>query len=404
MNLKPAVTPDEFKFQSERDNAFRISHQARTELKKPSPFQGPVSPVNVNTNPIEAIGYGNLRKEYPLERMLFQRRAPLPEDIIIEILYCGVCHSDWHVNRDEWRNSKFPIITGHEIVGRVVKIGNKVIKFKVGDLAALGPNYDSCKQCDQCAVGFEQYCKNDVTETYNMPERLPGEIKATGQVIQGGYSNVIVVNQRYALNVPPQANLPKLAPVLCAGAIMYTPLKYCGLPSGARIGIAGFGGLGNIGLKLAKAMGYEVIVLTTSPAKLQDAITLGADQALVATDLTVMDAYRLTFDMIICTIPFRHEINMYIDLLKPQGIMWVVGAMLGMTVDFDTVNRKGRIVKGSSTAGIPDTQECINLCVQNNIYPDIQLISISDLNSTHERIVNKEVRYRYVVDMSTIYQ
>lgn len=404
MNLKPAVTADEIKFQTERDTAFNISQQPRMELRKPAPIQGIIAPLNVNTNPIEVIGYGNLRKEYPLEPMSFQRRAPLPEDIVIEILYCGVCHSDWHVNRDEWKNSKFPIITGHEIVGRVVKIGNRVTKFKVGDFAALGPNFDSCKQCDQCNAGFEQYCKNDVTETYNFPERLPGEIKPTGPVTQGGYSNVIVVNQRYALMVPPQSDLARLAPVLCAGATMYTPLKYCGLPAGSRIGIAGFGGLGNIGLKLTKAMGYEVIVLTTTPGKLQDAINLGAHQAVLATDLTLIDAYRLSFDMIICTIPFRHEINMYIDLLKPQGIMWIVGAMLGMTVDFDIVNRKGRLVKGSSTAGIPDTQECINFCVQNNIYPDIQLISIKNLNATHEKIVNKEVKYRYVVDMSTIYQ
>lgn len=404
MNLKSATTLDEFKFQSERDNSFKISHQARQELKKPVPLTGKVRPLNVNSNPIEAVGYGNLRKEYPLELMSFQRRAPLADDIVIEILYCGVCHSDWHVNRDEWKNSKFPIITGHEIIGRVAKVGNKVTKFKVGDLAGLGPNFDSCKQCEQCDLGFEQYCVNDVTETYNFPERLPGEIKPTGPVTQGGYSNVIVVNQRYALNIPPNAKLANLAPVLCAGSTMYTPLKYCGLPTGSRIGIAGFGGLGNIGLKLAKAMGYEVIILSTTPSKLQDAITLGADQALLATDLSVMDAYRLTFDMIICTIPFRHDINMYIDLLKPHGIMWVVGAMMPISVDFDIVNRKGRIVKGSSTAGIPDTQECVNLCVQNDIYPDIQLISITDLNSTHERIVNKEVKYRYVVDMSTIYQ
>ena len=404
MNLKPAVTIDEVKFQSERDAAFQVSHQPRIELRRPAPIQGSIQQLDVNTNPIEAIGYGNLRKEYPVEPMSFQRRAPLPEDVVIEIMYCGVCHSDWHVYRDEWKNTKYPIITGHEIIGRVVKVGNAVTKFRVGDLAALGPNLDSCKQCDQCNAGFEQYCLNDVTETYNMPERLPGEIKPTGPVTQGGYSNVIVANQRYVLNVPANSDLAKLAPILCAGATMYTPLKYCGLPAGSRIGIAGFGGLGNIGAKLTKSMGYELIVLTTTPAKLQDAINLGADQALVATDLTVMDAYRQTFDMIICTIPFRHDINMYNELLKPHGIMWIVGAMIPMTVDFDIVNRKGRIVRGSSTAGIPDTQECINYCVQNNIYPDIELISIADINATHERIVNKEVRYRYVVDMGTIYQ
>ena len=404
MNLKPTETTDESKFQSELQTAFSASHQSRIELRKPAPIQGRIGSLNINSDPIEAIGYGNLRKEYPLELMSFQRRAPRPEDVVIEIMYCGVCHSDWHVNRDEWKNTKFPIITGHEIVGRVVKIGNRVSKFKVGDLAGLGPNYDSCQQCEECNAGFEQYCKNDVTETYNMPERLPGEIKGTGAITQGGYSNIIVANERYVLNIPTGANPALLAPILCAGATMYTPLKYCGLPPDARIGIAGLGGLGNIGSKLTKSMGYELIVLTTTPDKIQDSIDLGADQGLLATNLDVMDAYKLSFDLIICTIPFRHDINMYIELLKPHGVMWVVGAMIPMTVDFDIVNRKGRVVRGSSTAGITDTQECINYCVENDIYPNIQLISIGELNATHEKIVNKEVRYRYVVDMSTIYE
>lgn len=387
---------------TEAITASNLSMEPRLQL--PQPFNSASYELNINTpDPIKVIGYGNLRQDYPLELMEFERRSPRDDDVVIEILYCGVCHSDWHVIRNEWKNSKYPIVVGHEITGRVLEVGNNVTRFKTGDLVALGPNYNSCRQCHQCADGFEQYCLNDVTETYNFPDRKVGEIKPTGPVTQGGYSNVIVADQYYVLKVPDGAPLDLVAPLLCAGSTMYTTLKYSNLKPGSRVGIAGCGGLGHIGVKLAKAMKYEVIVLTRTPDKLKDALRLGADQALLVTDTVLLKPYEMTFDLIVDTIPFNHDLMPYINLIKPQSTLWIVGSFFTMAVDFDITARKGRIIRGSSTAGISDTQEFINLCVANNIYPDIELISMHDINATHENIVTGKVRYRYVIDMVTIY-
>lgn len=387
------------------DATHRVKGQVR-ELLKPQPFDLQSYQLDVDTpDSILAVGYGTLRKEYPLELVMFERRAPLPNDVVIKIIYCGVCHSDWHVNKDEWKNSKYPIITGHEIVGEVVKVGSNSntfgFKFRVGDIVGLGPNYNSCESCLQCEKGFEQYCENEVTETYNMPDRLPGELKATGPITQGGYSNVIVVDERFVIRIPSGAPLDRVAPILCAGATMWTPLKYMGITSGHRVGIAGYGGLGNIGAKIAKSTGAEVIVITTTADKFDDAAEVSYD-VLLAWDRQSLEKYKETFDLIICTIPFPHDSTPYMELIKPLGTMWIVGVMMPMSVDFDRLCRRGKIIRGSSTAGIADTQECMDYCVSKNIYPDVTVISPHDLNATRERIVNKEVRYRYVVDMTML--
>lgn len=374
-------------------------------LKKPTIYNLESYTLDVETTPaIRAIGYGTLRKDFPLVLMDFDRRAPKADDVVIQILYCGVCHSDWHVIKDEWKNSKYPVIVGHEITGRVLKVGSKVSIFRVGDYVAVGPNYNSCRKCCQCKIGFEQYCLNDVTEVYNMPDRRDGELKPTGPITYGGYSNVIVVNENYVCSIPDGTPLDKIAPVLCAGATMYTPLKYMGIKEGFKVGIAGIGGLGHIGIKLAKAFGAEVVALTRSPDKLEDAKRLGADESLLVTNMDSLKLHASSFDLIIDTIPFNHDLMPYLELLVPHGTLWIVGSFFTMAADFNIINRQGKIVRGSSTAGIADTQETINFCAQNNIYPEIVPIKIQDLNKTHENIVTSKVRYRYVVDISTIYQ
>jgi uncharacterized zinc-type alcohol dehydrogenase-like protein len=407
MNLKDAETPDEQRFQEQVDKSVERSKQFRTLVPPPRPAsytQPGALPKRFN-EPLECFGFGTLRKEYPLMPMRITRREPEDDDVVIEILCCGVCHSDWHVIRDEWKNTKYPIVVGHEIVGRVLFVGSKVKTHAVKDIVAVGPNVDSCRICKSCKSGDEQYCTNDVTEAYNMYERLPGEIKPTGPVSQGGYANVIVVKDRFVLEVPkdvPVAKLPQIAPLLCAGITMYTPLTHNSLSKGSRVGIAGIGGLGHLGLRMGHVLGYETIGLTTTPAKLKECANLQADQILLATSLTTMDAYRETFDMIVCTIPFRHEVNMYIDLLKPKGIMWIVGSIFTMAVDFDRVNRRGRLIKGSSTGGVADTQACIDFCWKHKILPDVEAIKFTadDINSTHEGIINRTVKYRYVIVMN----
>lgn len=398
-------SPDQRLYDINMANDINLSLQIpNPDLQKPEVLKSADYQLDINSDhAIKAIGYGTLRHDYPLMLMEFERRVPEDDDVVIEILYCGVCHTDWHVIRNEWKNSKYPIIVGHEIVGTVVKIGSNVSRFQIGDSVALGPNYNSCRQCSQCNTGFEQYCLNDVTETYNMPDRKLGEIKPTGPVTQGGYSNIIVANQYYLLKIPNSAPLDRVAPLACAGATVYTPLKYSGVQPGNRIGIAGCGGLGHFGIKLAKALGFEVIALTRTKEKLNDLKRLGADQALYVPDADSLQAYEMTFDLIIDTIPFNHDLMPYLNLIKPHGTLWIVGSFFTMATDFDITNRKGRIIRGSSTAGISDTQELVDLCINNDIYPEIQVIKIKDINATHEKLVTSQVRYRYVIDMSTIY-
>jgi alcohol dehydrogenase (NADP+) len=376
-------------------------------LQKPQKFQSESYELNINDPiSIKAIGYGTNNKEIPLELMEFERRVPRDNDVVIQILYCGVCHSDWHVILNEWKNSKYPVLVGHEITGKVIKVGKNVTKFKVGDSVAVGPNYNSCRRCNQCEIGFEQYCINDVTETYNMPDRKDDkELKPTGPITYGGYSNVIVANENYVLKIPDSSPLDKIAPVLCAGATMFTPLKYLQVNQNFKIGIAGIGGLGHIGIKLAKALGAHVVAITHTKEKLSEAKdVLGANESLLIDDKDKLKPHKNTFDLIIDTIPFNHDLMPYIELIKTNGTLWIVGSFFTMATDFDLVNRKGKIIRGSSTAGIYDTQEAINFCAENKIYPDIQLINIKDINKTHNDLVMSKVRYRYVIDVSTIYQ
>ena len=374
-------------------------------LQKPRPFSLNDYRLDVNDpQSIKAIGFGTQRRDFPVELMDFERRAPRNEDVVIEIFFCGICHTDWHVLLNEWKNTKYPMICGHEITGKVAKIGNSVTKFRVGDNVALGPNYNSCRTCKQCQMHHEQYCLNDVTETYNMPDYKPGELKPTGPITYGGYSNVIVAPEHFLIKLPDNAPLDRVAPLLCAGITMYTPLKYCDIKSGDRVGIAGIGGLGHLGIKLAKSFGAEVFALTQTPDKLDDAINLGADHAILVKDNDALRAVEASFDLVIDTIPFNHDLFPYLNLIKPNKTLWIVGSFFTMAVDFELVNRKGRIIRGSSTGNISDTQECVDYCIQNNIYPNIIKIQANadEINATHRKLLLSEVKYRYVIDLKTI--
>lgn len=374
-------------------------------LLRPRPFALQQYKLNINDpKSIKAIGYGNISEKHPLVLMEFERRAPREDDIVIEILFCGVCHTDWHFQLNEFQNTRYPMICGHEITGRVVKVGSKVSKFKVGDMAALGPNYNSCGKCLNCKNDAEQYCAFNVTETYNMPDRKPGELHRTGPITYGGFSNIIVVREQYAITLPKNAPIDKVAPILCAGATMYTPLKTLGIGKGHRVGILGIGGLGHIGVKLAKAFGAEVIALTHTLLKVGKLDALGADKTIFIGDLDELRKYEGTFDLIIDTVPFNHDLMPFVALLKPNSTLWIVGSFFPMAGDFNLINRRGVIIRGSSTAGIASTQECVNFCINNNIYPDIQKIDIKELNGTHKKLLLSEVKYRYVIDMSTIYK
>jgi uncharacterized zinc-type alcohol dehydrogenase-like protein len=335
--------------------------------------------------------------------MDFERRKPREDDIVVQILYCGVCHSDWHTILNEWKNTKYPLIPGHEVSGKVIKIGSKVTKFVVGDHVAMGPNYNSCLQCPQCTKGFVEYCDNDLTEIYNSPDRRPGELKPTGAITYGGYSNVIIIREQFAFKIPNNIPLDRVAPLLCAGVTMYFPLKYFGVKPGDKVAIAGIGGLGHMGIKLAKAMGAHVTALTRTVEKLSDSKRLGADDAFLIYD-DKLKPYLNTFDLVIDTIPFAHDSSPYLDLIKTMGTYWNIGCFYTQAIDMDKVNRKAKIIRGSIMAGIPDTAELIEFCINNNIYPETQIIDIKDINKTHEMLKTSKVRYRYVIDMTSIYK
>lgn len=371
--------------------------------------ENPRLKLNNNGN-ITVIGVGKENSEKEFTLMKFERKPPKNKEVLIEILYCGVCHSDFHIYFNEWKNTKYPIIAGHEIIGIVIYVGENVKKFKLGDYAVLGPNYNSCKSCNQCQNGSIQYCEYEVTETYNSYDRsYDGEKIPTGSITQGGFSNYIVANEDYLFTIPKNISnniLPYIAPLVCSGITMYTPLKNFEWNKNykPRVGIVGIGGLGSIGLKIAKAMEYEVFALTRTKEKLQDSIRMGADVSLWTIDLDLLKKYNDTFDLIISTVPFQHDLNPYLELLKTEGLFWNVGNFFSNAVDLEIINRKNIKIEGSCSGNLQDTQKLIDLCVYNEIYPEIQLINMNQLSMVHKNILNSNVRYRYVVDVKTIYQ
>jgi alcohol dehydrogenase (NADP+) len=329
-----------------------------------------------------------------------KRRAPGPQDVQIEISYCGVCHSDLHQVRDEWHDfmpTSYPCVPGHEIVGRVTAVGSAVKKFKEGDLAAVGCMVDSCRKCSSCLAGEEQYCENHLTLTYN------GEDKILGGVTYGGYSASMVVDEAYVLRIPNGLDPAGAAPLLCAGITTYSPLRHWNVGKGQQVGIVGLGGLGHMGLKFAKAFGARVALFTTSPGKAADAVRLGADDVIVSTDNAAMQKHSGTFDFILDAVSAEHDLNAYLQLLKLDGTMTLVGApeKPSAVASFNLIMKRRRLA-GSAIGGIRETQEMLDFCGEKGIAADIELIRIQQINEAYDRLLKGDVKYRFVIDMASL--
>ncbi|MGH7536320.1 MAG: NAD(P)-dependent alcohol dehydrogenase [Gemmatimonadales bacterium] len=349
---------------------------------------------------IASRGYAALGPTAPLAPFRFERRVPGPRDVQIEILYCGVCHSDIHQVRNEWAGTTYPIVPGHEIVGRVVRVGGEVSRFKPGDHAAVGCLVDSCRTCPECAAGLEQYCQNGFTLTYNSPD------PHTGGMTYGGYSDRIVVDERFVFQVSGRLDLAAAAPLLCAGITTYSPLRHWQVGPGSTVGVVGLGGLGHMGVKLAKAFGAEVGLFTTSPGKAGDARRLGADEVIISKDAGEMRRQASRFDFILDTVAAPHDLDAYLRLLKRDGTLCLVGAPdqpHPSPSAFALISRRRRLT-GSAIGGIPETQEMLDFCAERGIVSDIELIPIQGINEAYERMLRSDVKYRFVIDLASLEQ
>ncbi|WLE57509.1 NAD(P)-dependent alcohol dehydrogenase [Burkholderia plantarii] len=334
----------------------------------------------------------------PLAPLQIERRDLRELDVQIEILYCGVCHSDLHQARNEWRNSIYPVVPGHEIVGRVTAVGPEVSRFKAGDLVGVGCLVDSCRTCANCSQGLEQYCENGFVGTYN------GEDRVTGDITFGGYSSQVVVDEAFVLRVPEKLELAAAAPLLCAGITTYSPLRQWGAGPGKKVGIVGLGGLGHMGVKIARAMGAHVVLFTTSPSKIEDGKRLGAHEVVISKDEAQMNAHANSFDLIVNTVAAQHDLNPFLNLLKRDGTMTLVGAPEHDHPSPNVFNLilKRRRLAGSLIGGIAETQEMLDFCAEHDIVSDIELIRIQDINHAYERMLKSDVKYRFVIDIASL--
>lgn len=335
----------------------------------------------------------------PLGPWTFERRAPGPHDVQIEILYCGVCHSDIHQVRDEWGGSIFPMVPGHEIVGKVTKVGDKVTKFKVGDLAGIGCMVDSCRECENCKQGEEQYCVTGGASTYNGYEM-------DGQTLTyGGYSTQIVADESFTLKIQPGVQLEGVAPLLCAGITTYSPLRHWKVGKGHKVAVLGLGGLGHMAVKLAASFGAEVTMLSGSPSKEADAKRLGAHHFVLTSDKDAMKKQRSQFDFIIDTVSAPHDYNLYLGLLKVNGVMICLGVPPEkIPVGAFHLIAGRRSIAGSLIGGIRETQEMLDYCAEHNIVSDVEVIDITKINEAYERMMKGDVKYRFVIDIASLKQ
>ncbi len=346
----------------------------------------------------DCTGYASHAADKPLAPLGFARRDPGPEDVQIEILYCGVCHSDLHMARNEWKNSVFPVIPGHEIVGRVTKVGANVTKFREGDLAGVGCMVDSCKSCASCQEGLEQYCETGFTGTYNDPDK-----KSPGLRTYGGYSKAVVVDQSFVLSIPKNLELAAVAPLLCAGITTYSPLRHWKAGPGVKVGVVGLGGLGHMAVKLGHAMGADVTLFTTSASKVEDGRRLGANQVVISKDAGAMAGQARSFDLIIDAVGSDHDINPYLGLLKREGTLVQVGAPEDpLAVAAFSLILARRNFAGSLIGGIAETQEMLDFCGEHGITADIEMIRMDQIDEAYERMLRSDVKYRFVIDMSTL--
>jgi len=349
----------------------------------------------METNEVKA--YGTEALNVPLHSMIIKRRELQPHDVEMEILYCGICHSDLHQIKNDFGHTMFPIVPGHEIVGKVTGVGEHVKKFKVGDLAAVGCIVDSCGKCEYCEDDLEQFCDEGVTFSFNSPD------KYLGGATLGGFSETYVCNERYVLSVPEKLDLASAAPLLCAGITVYSPLKHWQTGPGKKVGILGIGGLGHLAIKIAKAMGAHVVVFTTSPSKVEDAKRLGADEAVLSTDVEQMSKYARSMHFILDTVSAKHNVNTYLNLLRPDGSVVLVG-LPPEALEIGAFNVVGgrKSFSGSNIGGIAETQEMLNFCAEHNITAEIELINIQQINEAFDRLAKGDVKYRFVIDMASL--
>ncbi len=347
---------------------------------------------------INVLGYAAQSAQDALAPYHFERRLPRPDDVEIEILYCGVCHSDLHQVRNDWGGSIYPIVPGHEIIGQVISVGSKVTRFKQGDHVGVGCMVDSCRHCEACEKGLEQYCQEFPTFTYNALDRhdkMP---------TFGGYSEKIIVSDAFVLKIPDGLDLQGAAPLLCAGITTWSPLRHWQVGKGSKVAVIGLGGLGHMALKLAKALGAHVTLFTRSPGKEQDARRLGADKIVLSSDEAQMAAVTGQFDLIIDTVPYVHDLNPYLPSLALNGTLVLVGYLGGLEPFLNTVpmimGRKS--VAGSVIGGIAETQEMLDFCGKHGITSDIEMIKIQDINEAYERMLKSDVKYRFVIDMASL--
>ncbi len=347
---------------------------------------------------LEAKGYAAQNATSPLAPYRFQRRAPGANDVQIEILYCGVCHSDLHTARNEWNNTLYPSVPGHEIVGRVVAVGSSVSQFKPGDTVGVGCMVDSCQHCASCNEGLEQYCEKGFVGTYN------GPAFGGGENTYGGYSDNIVVDEKFVLRISHTENLAAVAPLLCAGITTYSPLRQWKVGPGQKVGVVGLGGLGHMAVKIAAAMGAHVVLFTTSPDKREDALRLGAKEVVVSKNADEMAAHVNSFDFILNTVAAPHNLDAFVNLLKRDATMTLVGAPATPHPSpsvFGLIFKRRRIA-GSLIGGIAETQEMLDFCAEHSIVSDIEMIDMQQINEAYERMLKSDVKYRFVIDMATL--
>ncbi|HXG79421.1 MAG TPA: NAD(P)-dependent alcohol dehydrogenase [Methyloceanibacter sp.] len=345
---------------------------------------------------LKTPAYAAMSAKADLVPWSIERRAPGPHDVLIEILYCGVCHSDLHQVKDEWHNSIFPMVPGHEIIGRVVKAGDRVKKWKPGQVVGVGCFVDSCRRCSACRAGEEQFCEEGMTLTYNGYER-DGKTPT-----YGGYSTQITVDENYVLSIPKGIPLERAAPLLCAGITTYSPLRHFGLKAGDKLGVVGLGGLGHMGVKFGHAMGAHVTVLSHSPSKRNDALALGADDFLVTKDEAAFQENAERFDFLLDTVSATHDYNAYLNLLRRDGVMVLVGAPDPTPLSAFPLIMKRRRLAGSLIGGIRETQEMLDFCAAHDVAADVEVIPIQEINRAYERMLKSDVRYRFVIDLASL--
>lgn len=346
----------------------------------------------------EVLGYAAHAPADTLSPFQFKHRTPRPDDVVIEIMYCGVCHSDLHTARNDWGNTRYPVVPGHEIIGRVASVGPAVLRLKRGDLVGVGCMVDSCQDCSACARGLEQYCAKFPTMTYNAVDRHDRAPTF------GGYSEKIVVSDKFVLRIPATMNLAGAAPLLCAGITTWSPLRHWKVGKGSKVAVVGLGGLGHMALKLAKALGAEVTLFTRSPGKEADARRLGADRIVLSSDPTQMAAALSQFEVIIDTVPYAHDLNPYLPTLAPNGTLVLIGYLGKLEPPLNSapllMGRKA--VAGSLMGGIAETQELLDFCGKHGITADVEVIRIQEIDAAYERMLASDVKYRFVIDMASL--